>query len=336
MVQIIAFGQGRKCKSPRINLQSQLRAESWAKQRSTVAVNKLIRVYFHIVRNTDGSQAAATIEDINNEFQDLIDDFDADNICFANVGFDFINNTAMNQSLDPDDEDDVAMLHPFLVPNCINIFYHQSLGEYGGNAYNIPNTFCSIDDGNIGLWSTISHEVGHCLGLLHTFSTATGEEYISGFNCALHGDRVCDTPADPYTEAACFSANNCNYTGNCEDPTGNTDYVPPYQNIMSYWGLGGCDPNHLTSGQFARVNSFLQTDLNLITTVSPATVGAGPGSFSSGYYFRTAHNSISINPSLNITGSTIASLQSKSVTCPPGFLIAPTSGSITIKATCDY
>ena len=333
---MVCFAQPKKCKSPTINLQSQQRAETWAMQRGPLVVNKLVRVYFHIIRSDAGVSPAATVDQINNEFAILIADYAAYNICFANVGFDFINSSAINYYLNPDVQADVDMLLPFLVPNCINIFYHRFLGDYGGSAYNIPNTFCSIDDDNIGLWRTISHEVGHCLGLSHTFETGYGKEYIAGTNCSTRGDRVCDTQADPYTESACFSATNCNYTGTCQDPSGATNYSPPYQNIMSYWGVEGCTLTHFTTGQYARATSFLETDAGLLNTVSAATVSAGPGTVNSGYYFRTARNSITINPALNITGSTISSLQSQSVTVPPGFLASPTGGSTTIKATCVY
>lgn len=337
-LHIYAFTQPKKCKSPTVNVESQQRAESWAAQARPQVVNKLVRVYFHILRSDNGTLGeAATLAQIDEEFADLVEDFAPYNICFANVGVDYINNSYINYELNPDVQADVDLLLPFLVPNCINIFYHRSLAGYGGNAYNIPNTFCSIDDDNIGLWRTISHEVGHCLGLRHTFSTGDGEEYINGTGCSTRGDRVCDTQADPYTEAACFSATTCNYNGSCTDPSGATNYNPPYQNIMSYWGSEGCTLTHFTTGQYTRATSFLETDAGLLTTVSPATVTAGPGTVSGGYYFRTARNSITINPTLNIINTTIASLQSQSVTVPPGFQALPTgTGSTTIKATCVY
>ncbi len=337
-VQIYCIAQPKKCKSPTINIQSQQQAETWAAQRAPLAVNKLVRVYFHILRSDGGTLGeAATLTQIDEEFADLVEDFAPYNICFANVGFDYINNSYINYELNPDVQADVDLLLPFLIPNCINIFYHRALAGYGGNAYNIPNTFCSIDDDNIGSWRTISHEVGHCLGLRHTFSTGDGEEYINGTGCSTRGDRVCDTQADPYTESSCFTATTCNYTGTCTDPSGASNYAPPYQNIMSYWAAEGCTVTHFTAGQYARATSFLETDAGLLNTVSPATQTAGAGTVSSGYYFRTARNSITINPVLNITGATISSLQSQSVTVPSGFLAAPTgNGSTTIKATCVY
>ena len=321
------------CKEPNIDLSSRMQAETWGAQRGPLAVNKLIRVFFHIARSDAGYNQAATMQQIDEEFADLLEDYAPYNICFAKVGVNFIDNSDINSFLDPDNDDDVAMLTPFLVPNCINIFYHSNLGKYGGNAYDIPNTFCSVASSNIGLWRTISHEVGHCLGLSHTF---VGSEYINGTNCSTLGDRVCDTQADPYSDDACFTSSNCLYTGTCQDPSGATNYSPPYQNIMSYWGDRGCTLTHFTTGQFQRINSFLETNPGLLATVSPATITVGPINVSSGFYFKTARNSISLTPSINFTGSVIASLQSQSVTLPPGFTAAPTGNGTTIIAvTCS-
>src|SRR5215831_9244530 len=52
----------------------------------------LLRIFFHIVTNDDGSNAAATTAQLNNEFNTLVSEYAADNICFLNTGFDYINN----------------------------------------------------------------------------------------------------------------------------------------------------------------------------------------------------------------------------------------------------
>lgn len=41
------------------------------------------------------------------------------------------------------------------------------------------------------------HEIGHMLGLPHTFEDAFGDEAVDGSDCDITGDRFCDTPASP-------------------------------------------------------------------------------------------------------------------------------------------
>jgi Pregnancy-associated plasma protein-A len=334
-----SLAQRKICKEPAVNMQSRAVAESWGMSNRPEAVNHLVRVYFHISRATQGTYGdAATFAEIESEFATLVQDFAPYNICFANMGVDYVDNSFVNWQLDPDVAGDKDSLLPYIVPDCLNIFYHSGLGSYGGYAYNIPNTFCSVDNDNIGLWHTISHEVGHCLGLSHTFTTSGGEEYINGTNCSTRGDRVCDTPADPYSDSQpCFTANNCVYTGNCQDPSGATNYSPPYQNIMSYWGLEGCTLTHFTTGQYNRAESFLQTDPGLLDLVSPGSVTLGAATVSSGYYLKTARNSISITGNITISGSAKAALESQSVILPAGFTASPGSGGTTIiRSTCGY
>lgn len=303
-------------------------------------VTRLVRVYFHIVRNTDGSNAAATEQQIQNEFNQLIADYAANNLCFANMGTDFINNTQINTMLNADNATDVALLNPFLVPNCLNIFYHRNLrdntGAIGGSAYSIPNTFCSIVTANINTWRTISHEAGHCLGLFHTFETAGGLERIDGINCDRLGDRVCDTPADPWSFRGtnpCFSNNGCAYTGTCTDPTGATNYTPPFTNIMSYWGVVGCNLTTLSNLQYARGNGFLNTNAGLQSTQSPSSLTYGPVNITSGFEMRSAIFGLSTTGNVFLGGSVIASLQGQSVRLNPGFVASPSSGSVLVRTT---
>lgn len=67
--------------------------------------------------------------------------------------------------------------------------------------------------------STTAHEMGHCLGLYHTFQGGDENVARSGncANCTTTGDGLCDTEADPHSDS--YDTGNvidtitCNYFG---------------------------------------------------------------------------------------------------------------------------
>ena len=78
--------------------------------------------------------------------------------------------------------------------------------------------FVSTDISSVGF----AHEIGHYFDLLHTFggNEQTGTCQAVAPNCAVDGDLVCDTPADPnnlttleqlYGSGSCFGANSVVY-----------------------------------------------------------------------------------------------------------------------------
>ncbi len=80
----------------------------------------------------------------------------------------------------------------------------------------------------------LSHELGHVVGLPHTHgytNSGTTDELADGSNCDTHGDRFCDTPADPNLLGVVNGA--CGYTGTAKDANGMA-YAPDTRNIMSY------------------------------------------------------------------------------------------------------
>ena len=71
--------------------------------------------------------------------------------------------------------------------------------------------------------TTLIHEMGHYIGLVHTFETAYGIEFVDGSNCSTDGDLFCDTPADFLDYRW-----NCPYLGDDVDPNGD-----PYLGVIN-------------------------------------------------------------------------------------------------------
>lgn len=107
--------------------------------------------------------------------------------------------------------------------------------------------------------STLSHEIGHKLGLLHTH--AFGDELVDGSNCDIAGDRICDTPADPILTG---KVDHCDYTGHDIDLNGDT-YHPDVNNIMSY-SISNCR-NSFTYEQINVMKNVLY-EMNLTPIIS--------------------------------------------------------------------
>lgn len=104
--------------------------------------------------------------------------------------------------------------------------------------------------------STLSHELGHKLGLLHTH--AFGDELVDGSNSYEAGDRIHDTPADPKLSG---KVNNCSYTGHDVDVNGD-NYNPDVNNIMSY-SSSNCR-TEFTYGQIEVMKNVI-ANMNLVT-----------------------------------------------------------------------
>ena len=99
----------------------------------------------------------------------------------------------------------------------------------------------------------MAHEMGHYLGLYHTFEGLN----CANTNCATDGDRVCDTPPD----ASYNNSASCNQPQNsCSSDTlsGFTVDMPDMiSNFMDY-GNEACH-NAFTEGQAARMHALITT-----------------------------------------------------------------------------
>lgn len=175
-----------------------------------------------------------------------------------------------DEAYDFDARDDALLVGSTISPNRVNVLIANSVrlsgGSFCGLARYIPNTvlvrYSCINSG------TISHEIGHELGLDHTYKTSNGVELVDGSNCKTAGDLICDTPADPNRNDL-VSGNDCIWEGTYEDEHGfevhlrdaNGDkYKPSLSNLMSNYGVWGCR-NDFSVQQFLIMHDKIEQNL---------------------------------------------------------------------------
>jgi len=188
-----------------------------------------INVYFHIVRQTNGT-GGFNSNQIDEVVDILNDAFNPHNIFINNLGQGFIdNNDYFNFNAPISNNQVVSPIFNINTPNAINVYLTNSIFVGGFSAAGVAQSIESrnfIVRNDRALTSTTPHELGHCLNLYHTHETFFGVENISGSNCTVAGDLICDTPADP-------RLGNQNVNSSCQYIGGN-GYSPDTQNIMSY------------------------------------------------------------------------------------------------------
>ena len=142
---------------------------------------------------------------------------------------------------------------------------------YGGGSSNYGVIIRNDSYGYTGTASgdrTLSHEVGHCLGLLHTFQGGCHSS-----NCASNGDYCCDTPPVAEPLWSCVPSQN-----SCDNiPTGDAfgfDAVDQFENFMSYspcQNMFSKDQKTIVLGNLSSI-SFLS---NLVDPANNLSVGVG-------------------------------------------------------------
>ena len=119
----------------------------------------------------------------------------------------------------------------------INMYFVSKINKAGGfpagYAYGPGGKdLVMIKKGSVGDGKTISHELGHFFGLMHTFEIKFGAEAVNrSTNCSTTGDMLCDTEADPYPKG---TEKGCEFISGDKDAAGEY-YTPPIGNIMSYY-----------------------------------------------------------------------------------------------------
>lgn len=162
--------------------------------------------------------------------------------------------------------------------------------------------FSSFDLGR-----TTTHEVGHWLGLFHTFQSGCGGNTAT--NCSFQGDMVCDTPPTSSPNYGCPNTQNT-----CTETP--TDLPDQTVNFMDY-GDDFC-LLMFSEGQRDRMHFFLNSTRSNIHSVSNLAATGCDGS-----------TSIGCNPTAAISADILNVCTGASITFSDASIGVPTSWSWT-------
>jgi hypothetical protein len=217
---------------------------------SAMSTQKTFGVQFWVTSsNGNWSTACASIAQLDAALAKANQHYSSMKIKFKRCGTNTIGSKYHNYNFSSSGsamENDMGKTH--YKSTLINIYVVNNAGTSWANFPLVSsNDWILIKDDHLGNGSTLSHELGHYFGLTHTHETAMGTEATNGMNCAISGDMICDTPADPNLSD---KMSGCKYTGSSK-------YKPDADNLMSY-ASPGCR-KYFTAQQKARIVFFAKT-----------------------------------------------------------------------------
>lgn len=245
-------------------LENEFLSKSITERTSTLPTS--IPIKAHIIRTSIGTGGLSEA--------DLLDALVIVNDNYAAAGLNFFLCEGINYINDSDlytfeENEEDAMVATYGIDNVLNIYFTDEVRNSSGTRIcgyaqfpggTAPNESILMDNGCTMNGSTLSHEIGHTFGLFHTHGNGSGltNELVDGSNCAISGDFVCDTNADPQLSTSNISS-SCLYTGTAVDAN-NDPFDPNPRNIMSY-SRKECR-TEFSPQQYARINAIYQTSRN--------------------------------------------------------------------------
>ena len=234
------------------------------KETKTSTALTSIPVKVHIITNDDGSGGI--------DISDVISELNEVNTYFENSFVEFyvcdeVNYINSSSLYDFDSDTQQDLLFSNHQENILNVYFVNdiSFGSGGACGYTylpgntnqyydavVMDNDCTTSQSG----TTLTHEMGHHLNLIHTHGPQNGtltDELVSGTNCSVAGDLLCDTPADPQLGYSYVNDVNCLYSESgppTTDAQGNL-FDPDTSNIMSY-APQECT-NTITDQQYARM-----------------------------------------------------------------------------------
>ena len=248
------LGPQLQCGTPEPDPETVRIVEQYQLRRADISpeltASHVIPVYVHVIRNTDGSGGVPTAGQITNQIAVLNAAYAPSSFSFSLQTTDTTNNSSWYTCTGGTCETQMKNALRKGGSNALNMYFNNMGGGLLGWA-TFPWQYASSPkmDGVVILYSSVpggtaapynlgdtaTHEVGHWMGLYHTFQGG----------CNGTGDGVNDTPAERSAAFGCPTGRD-----SCRNKAG----LDPIENFMDYTDDACMD--QFTAGQNTRVNSM--------------------------------------------------------------------------------